>query len=400
MKHKLSEIAELITKGTTPKTYCEAGNDSVVFLRAENIDGGIVGFSNFKYVTNDVHTGFLKRSILEKNDLLITIAGTLARVAMVSDDILPANTNQAIALVRIRNSKYNPKYVYYYLLQDRVRESLNVLSSQSAQPNLNLKQIGDIELDFPSIEEQNRIVETLECFDKKISNNTKINEELNNYLSLCFMDALKSSGGKKGYFADLIINTLSGDWGKEKSEGNNTQEVYCIRGADIPEVKNGNKGKMPKRYILPKNYLKKKLEPGDLVVEISGGSPTQSTGRICLITENLIDRYDSPIVCTNFCKAIEPKKHYSHYIYQYWQYLYDKGVFFTYENGTTGIKNLDIQGIINKEEIIIPSDECILHFESVSSEILSKIIQNSIENEELIKTRNTINKELYKIEEE
>ena len=64
---------------------------------------------------------------------------------------------------------------------------------------------------------------------------------------------------------------------------------------------------MPTRYILPKNLANKKLEAGDLVVEISGGSPTQSTGRCTAITQSLLDRYDSSMVCTNFCKAIKPK---------------------------------------------------------------------------------------------
>ena len=109
---------------------------------------------------------------------------------------------------------------------------------------------------------------------------------------------------KKGVFADLIESTLGGDWGKESPSGGNTEMVYCIRGADIPEVKAGNKGKMPTRYILPKNYVAKRLLPGDIVVEISGGSPTQSTGRVAAISQSLLDRYDKGMVCTNFCMIV------------------------------------------------------------------------------------------------
>ena len=102
----------------------------------------------------------------------------------------------------------------------------------------------------------------------------------------------------------------------------------------------GNKGKMPTRYILPKNYSAKHLVDGDVVVEISGGSPTQSTGRIAAVSQSLLDRYDKGMVCTNFCKAMKPKAGYSMFVYYYWQYLYDRKVFFSYENGTTGIKIL------------------------------------------------------------
>ena len=57
-----------------------------------------------------------------------------------------------------------------------------------------------------------------------------------------FIDVPKSAEWPRGTFADLIDHTISGDWGKEEAIGNNTEKVYCIRGADIPEVKIGNKG--------------------------------------------------------------------------------------------------------------------------------------------------------------
>ena len=83
-----------------------------------------------------------------------------------------------------------------------------------------------------------------------------------------FIDNPEKKNWSNGTFSDLIQSTLSGDWGKEVATRNNTEKVYCIRGADIPEVKSGNKGKMPIRYILPKNYASKKLNAGDIVVEI------------------------------------------------------------------------------------------------------------------------------------
>ena len=94
-----------------------------------------------------------------------------------------------------------------------------------------------------------------------------------------FIDNPENNEWSTGTFSELIKSTLNGDWGKEAPTGNNTEKVYCIRGADIPEVKAGNKGKIPTRYILPKNFATKQLTAGDIVVEISGGSPTQSTGR-------------------------------------------------------------------------------------------------------------------------
>lgn len=193
-----------------------------------------------------------------------------------------------------------------------------------------------------------------------------------------------------GTFSELIKSTLNGDWGKEEPLGSNTKKVYCIRGADIPEVSVGNKGKMPVRYIIPKNLANKQLEAGDIVIEISGGSPTQSTGRCTAITQSLLNRYDSTMVCTNFCKAIKPKAGYSLFVYYYWQYLYEKGVFFLYENGTTGIKNLDFTGFIETEEILIPPVDRVVAFENHCRVILSQVFANGKQSEHLAALRNTL----------
>lgn len=50
-------------------------------------------FSTSKFVKNEDHIGILKRSKLETNDLLISIAGTLGRSAVVEEKYLPLNTN-------------------------------------------------------------------------------------------------------------------------------------------------------------------------------------------------------------------------------------------------------------------------------------------------------------------
>ena len=166
--------------------------------------------------------------------------------------------------------------------------------------------------------------------------------------------------------------------------------VYCIRGADIPEVRIGNKGKMPIRYILLKNFETKHLEAGDIVVEISGGSPTQSTGRAAEISDSLLARYAKGMVCTNFCKALKPIRGYSMYVYFYWQYLYHMGVFFNFENGTTGIKNLDLERFIETQPISIAPDNLVRKFDLLCQSIYSVIYANGMENEKLSLLRDTL----------
>ena len=260
----------------------------------------------------------------------------------------------------------------------------------SAQPKLNQANLLAISISLPPLEEQRRIAGILGAIDDKIENNRRINTNLELQAQALFEEWISKSNTSKGVFDDIIQTTLAGDWGQETTQGNYTHEVFCIRGADIPALQNGDKGKMPIRYILEKNYKTKQLRTNDLVIEISGGSPTQSTGRICMITQSLLDRLGKDVVCTNFCRAITPKSGYAIYIYLYWQMLYNKNTMFSYENGTTGIKNLNIADLISKEPIEIPAQEDVEKLNIVLQPIFDQIYANGLQNETLATLRDTL----------
>ncbi|MEG1725987.1 MAG: hypothetical protein RR313_11385, partial [Anaerovoracaceae bacterium] len=248
----------------------------------------------------------------------------------------------------------------------------------------------------------------LKSLDDKIELNRRINDNLEQQAQALFKSwfvdfepfkdgkfidselGLIPEGWRVGTLSELIISMISGDWGKDVSQGNFTKEVFCIRGADIPDIKTGNRGKMPSRYILEKNHANKTLESRNLVVEISGGSPTQSTGRICRVSKHLLDRYNNSLICTNFCKAIKPTPEYSSYIYYMFEWLYNLGVMFSYENGTTGIKNLDLNGLLQKEAIVIPSRNAAFLFAKTEEVFNAKIQSNGSESEHLSKLRDTL----------
>ena len=78
------------------------------------------------------------------------------------------------------------------------------------------------------------------------------------------------------------------------------------------------------------------------------------------------------------------------FVYYYWRYLYDRNVFFSYENGTTGIKNLDLSGFITTEEIVIPPVTLVQHFDDYCQSIFDQTFANGLENEQLSTLRDTL----------
>jgi len=130
-------------------------------------------------------------------------------------------------------------------------------------------------------------------------------------------------GWEVGVLKNWIDKDKSGDWGKESEQGNYVQKVSCIRGADINGLNGKGEVKSPTRYILEKNSHKI-LERGDLIVEISGGSPSQSTGRLAFIIDKTLERFEDPLICSNFCKAVTLKEEKALYNFVYvWNRLYD-----------------------------------------------------------------------------
>ena len=391
----LRDLVGYISKGIAP-VYSEEKTQTTIRVLNQKCNRDF----KISYDDSKLHETQKKKVPIERYvrpyDILInsTGAGTAGRIAQIDEVPFATTIDGHMILIRT-NGKVAQKFLGY-ALKAHQWEILQLDEGSTGQTELNRERLLDeIMIRYPvSFDEQKQIVSILSALDEKIAINRAINDNLQQQAMVLFkewfIDNPDILSWQKGTFSELIEKTISGDWGKETSSGSNTEMVYCIRGADIPEVRIGNKGKMPIRYILPKNFVSKQLVAGDIVVEISGGSPTQSTGRAAAISKALLARYDKGMVCTNFCKALKPIDGYSMFVYHYWQYLYDKGVFFSYENGTTGIKNLDINGFIETESIFIAPKEIVRKFDAVCQSIFSKIYANGLENEELALLRDTL----------
>lgn len=384
----ISDLGKIVT-GKTPSTKnLRNWQGSVPFVTPKDLQKTKHIFKTERYIS-DFAKDSLKNIVLPSNSVCVSCIGNIGYVAMTTEESI---TNQQINSI-IVNDANNADYVYY-LMKSLESYFKNYEGQSTTLSILNKTQFSKISIPSISMEKQKKIANILSSLDNKIELNLRINDNLLKQAQILFkrwfIDNPDIALWKEGTFSELIERIIGGDWGKESPSGNHTEMVYCIRGADIPDVRNGNKGKMPTRYILPKNYDSKHLINGDIVVEISGGSPTQSTGRAAAISTALLNRYYKGMICTNFCKAIKPKVGYSMYVYHYWQYLYNKDIFFSYENGTTGIKNLDINGFIETEPISIAPASLVNKFDNFCQFVFSSVYANGLENEQLSLLRDTL----------
>ncbi|MFK2623156.1 restriction endonuclease subunit S [Bacteroides fragilis] len=142
---------------------------------------------------------------------------------------------------------------------------------------------------------------------------------------------------------DIIDQFIAGDWGEETCSNEMPCAVTCVRGADIVPISEYDFSAIPIRYISQQSYSKKCLQVGDIIIEKSGGSPTQSTGRVSFVSQELLDSVGA-VVCSNFCTAFRVKKDWNPlYVYYHLQFVYNLGVFFNFEGKTSGLKNLQLE---------------------------------------------------------
>ena len=138
----LQELCKVVTKGTTPTTLGKSFTSSGInFIKAESIlDNHSIDSSKFAFVDEETNA-LLKRSVIKANDIIFTIAGTLGRFAMVDNSVLPANTNQAVAIIRPDEAKITPAYLYSFFIGNWHNEYYSKRIQQAVQANLSLTTI-------------------------------------------------------------------------------------------------------------------------------------------------------------------------------------------------------------------------------------------------------------------
>lgn len=218
-KVRLGDIATVITKGTTPTTLgYNFVDDGVNFVKIESItENGEFLTDKFAHITDECDRK-LSRSQLQQNDLLFSIAGAIGRTAIVTEDILPANTNQALAIIRVPEGQVDYSYLKYVLQSPDIVEQFEKKKQGVAQLNISLKDIGDFVIPLCTEEEQKTVVSTLD----KVSELIDLRKE-----QLAKLDQLI-----KSRFIELFGDPLSNDKGWQKALI--TEVCHAIFGGGTP----------------------------------------------------------------------------------------------------------------------------------------------------------------------
>lgn len=177
---RLKNYCNVISKGETPKEISVVKDDNfgVRFLKCENLlNGRLQNLPTF-FISKSINDK-MKRSQLKENDILFVIAGaTIGKTALVEKEFLPANINQAVCFIRIKE-KYLKflDYIHYFITSNCMKEYFNLKLVKSAQPNISMEDLWNFPILLPNIDEQFSLVEKIKIIDKNIYDLISIKQE-------------------------------------------------------------------------------------------------------------------------------------------------------------------------------------------------------------------------------
>lgn len=404
----LGDLCSVITKGTTPSNIGASFTDKgIKYIRSEMLTSAKYVTGDFLYISKETHEK-LKRSQLNTGDILFSMAGVyLGKTAILRAEDIPSNTNQAVALIRIDPNKCNNEYVYYYLNIPDVVKTANTVQSQSAQPNINLKQIGQLKIQLPDLDTQRRIASILSAYDDLIENNQKQIKLLEEaaqrlykewFVDLHFPGWEKTKivdgvpeGWKKEKLEDVITYEIGGGWGEEEKTSDSENEAFVIRGTDFYGLTHGELLSIPFRYHKASNLSSRKLQHGDIIFEVSGGSKTEGVARTALITQSMLDNWNNSVMCASFCKLVRTDIMYSQFMFNHFIYLRQSGKTSEYDKkSASSIVNYRWKDFLSQELVLLPSNSILDKYNALAESAYSKIVACSLQIEKAKQARDRL----------
>ena len=402
-KYKLGEILD-VTRGASLGGEFYATEGEYIRLTCGNFDYRNNCFKKNDSKKNIFYTGeFRDEYLLNKGDIItplteqaIGLLGTTARIPESGKYI----QSQDIAKITCTNL-LDENFAFYLLSSACVKQQLNAAAQQTKIRHTSPDKIKECTVWIPSFDVQKRIGRILRDIDEKIAINRQINDNLEAmakqlydywFVQFDFPNEegkpYKSSGGTMVWNEELHMNipyswntcllndyigsNNTGDWGFDEPAEKRNMKVGCIRGADIVKLND-----LPTRYIKDSN-TSKLLSVWDIVIEVSGGSPTQATGRSAFVTPGVLKRNGENLTCSNFCHAFTMKNYKaSAYFFFMWRMFYDNNNMFNYEGKTSGIKNFMTDTFLANKWLDVPTALLDLFFERIK--VIYEQIDNNIE---------------------
>ncbi len=399
--HKLGEMAEEVRNLFEPK-----GAEEYPYIGLEHIEQGTLQLNGVGISTDTVST---KKQFNAGQILFGSLRPYFRKV------VRPKFNGVCSTDITVIRPEKNcsSRFLHYFIAnQDFIDHATNI-SNGARMPRASWKTLCESEWQFPPLPMQHKIAAILSAYDDLIVNNLrriKILEQMaqniyrewfvrfrfHGYRHASFIDSPLGpipKGWKIMPLGSLVSEHIGGGWGNDIEDDKHTDSAWVIRGTDIPAARFCNFSNVPLRYHTKSNLKSRRLMPGDIVFEVSGGSKGQPLGRSLFISSELLTAFHgAPVICASFCKRIQPdtSQYASEILYLSFLEAYTSGEIEQFQVQSTGISNFKWSDYLEKISRFVPPIALQERFCGFISPLYSEIATLGRANNSLRNTRDLL----------
>ena len=201
-------------------------------------DFGSIDLNNIQYITEDIYNE-IKNYIISKDDIYISIAGTIGKTGIIPNELDGANLTENAAKFVFDNSKYDKFFLLYFTNSIPFLEQIGLATKTVAMPKLALTRLKEVEIPLPPFEEQKRIVDKLDNLfakiDKAIALHQKNIDEANIFMASVLNDVFVELEEK--YSSKTVYELCT-----KITDGTHSTPKYIDSGIPFLSVKNISQG--------------------------------------------------------------------------------------------------------------------------------------------------------------
>ena len=394
---KLIDCCEFISDGDhLPPPKSDSG---VPFITISNITGqNKLSLEDTMFVPESYYNGLNENKKAQKGDILYSVVGSFGKPVYVDFDKQMV-FQRHIAILRPKRN-VNARFIYYTMLNPQFYKLVDKLAIGCSQRTVTLDTLRNIEISLPDKDIQDKTVEVLSLIDRKIDENCKINDNLEQQLTTLYDywftqfdfpnengKPYQSSGGKM-----VMNNCLK----KKIPNGWNVESVYSNQLSSI--IKPGVDKFDTKTYFATADIKGTSLSSGTLIdyenrenranmqpnVNSVWFAKMKDSIKHHYLNEEMLPIISSSILSTGFC-GLQCSDVSFEYMASYISNTYFETHKDMLAHGATqeAVNNDDLAGI----HIVIPDDKTLQNYHRITQPIYSQISKNICENQELVKIR-------------
>lgn len=389
----LAEVADVIDSSHQTPIYVERG---IPMARVTDVKYGALNLGSARQVSIETFRDYSRRYKAKPRDIIISRVGSYGNTAWVVETEFCLGQNVS----SISPKTIDARYLFFALNSDLIWSQIESKVVGSTQKTLSLKAIKELKVPRFGEKLEQDIGTLLGVLDDRITLLRETNatleaiaqalfkswfvdfdpvhakqqgrapEGMDEATAALFPDSFEESelglvpkGWRLVPFGQLLAHTIGGDWGGDVPDDKNDTRVAIIRGTDIPDLQSGANSRVPIRYTSSKKLASRKLQHGDIVLEVSGGSKDQPTGRSLYLTDGVLGQFDCPVEPASFCRLLRPNSgDLGVLLGKHLAYIYSQGKTWEYQNQSTGIANFQTTHFLETELVVVPSNEVLSEF--------------------------------------